>query len=408
MKAATKTIALIDWNWMGHHPTYFTHFAAAMAEAGAEVAPFCADPDDFARRLAGIDLGKELLLRIARAEKVEAPRRSNFRPARWRGIYEARKFFGGLGKQLRAWETNQGRKIYLVFFACIYDRQFEHLRCAERLFRFPWAGLYLHARSFRMPGSPVPYLGGLPCPERIFDSPSLRAAAVLDEGAAEPLGKITGGKPVLVFPDTTMESLPKEPLNEGLAGKIKNFAVGRSIVSLTGHLQWTKGMDVFTQAAGHPNMQDIFFFLGGELNWTQISENDKAKLLQSWERLPNFYAHLQHLPELTMNSVYSVSDVVVAAYREFPNSSNALTKAAVFQRPIVVSDGYLMAQRVRKFGLGEVIPEGDAEALVAALRRMLVPGYSDELHGRARWKEYREAHSLVRLTKVIKELLEAV
>lgn len=32
-----KTVALIDWNWHGHHPTYFTHFAVAMAEVSAEV-----------------------------------------------------------------------------------------------------------------------------------------------------------------------------------------------------------------------------------------------------------------------------------------------------------------------------------------------------------------------------------
>ncbi len=400
-----QTIALIDWNWIGHHPTYFTHFAAALAETGSEVVPLCADPDDFAKRVASLDLGEEAGARIAPAEKVEGPRPSNFRPARWRGIYEARKFFGSLGKQLRAWETNHGRQIDLVFFACIYDRQFEHMRRAEGLFRFPWAGLYLHARSFRMPGSPVPYLGGLPCPERIFNSPSLRAAAVLDEGVAEPLGKITGCKPVLVFPDITVRDLPPDNGQSGLARKIKDFAAGRSIVALTGHLQWTKGIDVFTETVAHPDMKDVFFFLGGEVNWGQISRAEKSKLHQAWEELPNLYAHLQHLPELTMNSIYAASDVVVAAYRSFPNSSNALTKAAVFERPIVVSDGYLMAERVRRYQLGEVIPEGDAEALVAALRRILQPSYGAELRSRARWQEYREAHSVARLNEVFRDLV---
>jgi glycosyltransferase involved in cell wall biosynthesis len=401
-------VALVDWNWMGHHPTYFTHFAAAIAEAGAEVVPFCADPADFAQRLAGLDLSKGVLDHVAHAQTVEGPRPSNFRPARWRGIYEARKFFGGLGKQFRAWETKHGRKIDLVFFACIYDRQFEHFVRAERLFGFPWAGLYLHARSFRMPGSPVPYLGGLPCPERIFDSPSLRAAAVLDEGAAEPLGKIMGGKPVLLFPDITVRGLPPDNDQSGLARKIKDFAAGRPIVSLTGHLQWTKGIDVFTEAAAHPDMKGVFFFLGGEVNWGKISCTEKAKLHQAWEELPNLYAHLQHLPEPTMNSIYAASDIVVAAYRSFPNSSNALTKAAVFERPIVVSDGYLMAERVRGFGLGEVIPEGDTEALVAALRRMLAPGYLEELRGRAHWKDYREAHSVGRLKNAMEEMVAAL
>lgn len=401
-----NTIALIDWNWTGHHPTYFTYFAAAMAEAGAYVVPLCADPDNFLKRLGNAPLPAVVCERIAAPVRIAGPAASRFRPTRWRGHYGAWRFFGSLGKQLRRWERQHGRKIDLVFFACIYDRQFEHFRFAERWFGYPWSGLYLHARSFRMPGSPVPYLGGLPCPEKIFSSPILRAVAVLDEKAVEPLAKITGGKPVSVFPDITVEELPPGGLENGLAHKIKAFAAGRPVVSLTGHLQWTKGLDVFTAAAGHPDMANVCFFLGGEVNRGQMSPVEREKMEKAWEELPNVLCHLQHLPEQTMNAVYAVSDVVVAAYREFPNSSNALTKAAVFERPIVVSDGYLMAERVRDFGLGEVIPEGDAGALVAALRRMLQPKYGDELRVRARWKDYRESHSVQGLNKVFRDLMK--
>jgi len=299
-----------------------------------------------------------------------------------------------------------GKKLIWPFFACIYDRQFQHFRFAERWFGYPWAGLYLHARSFRMPGSPLPYRGGPPCPEKIFSSPLLRAAAVLDEKAVEPLQKIASGKPVFVFPDVTVEDLPPDAASKGLAAKIKEFASGRPIVSLTGHLQWTKGFDVFTQVASRSEMRDVFFFLGGDLSWAEIPPADMQELQRAWEECPHLYVHLQHLPEPSMNSVYAVSDVVVAAYRAFPNSSNALTKAAVFERPIVVSDGYLMAERVRDFGLGEVIPDGDAGALVAALRRMLQPKYGDELRVRARWKDYRESHSVQGLNKVFRDLMK--
>ncbi len=390
---------------MGHHPTYFTHFAAAIAEVGADVVPFCADPEDFLERVGHASLPTVVRQRIAGPVRVAGPQPSGFRPARWRGHYEALRFFGGLGKQLRAWEHQHGRKIDLVFFACIYDRQFENLPLAERWFRYPWSGLYLHARSFRMPGSPIPYNGGLPCPEKIFNSPLLKAVAVLDEGAVEPLSKIIGGKPVLVFPDITVEDLPPDGTRSGLAGKIKAFAAGRPVVALTGHLQWTKGLDVFTAAAAHPDMKEVCFFLGGEFNWTEITRAERERMERAWEELPNMFCHFQHLPEQTMNAVYTVSDVVVAAYRAFPNSSNALTKAAVFERPIVVSDGYLMAERVRCYGLGEVIPEGDAEGLVAKLGQMLQPSYREELRARARWVEYRETHSVARLNEVFRELV---
>jgi len=405
-----RTIALIDWNSMGHHPTYFTHFATAMAEAGAgagaKVVPLYANPADFLKRLDQIALLPAVRERVAEPVQVSGPIPSRFRPSRWRGQYEAWRFFRGLGKELRAWERQHKCKIDSVFFACIYDRQFEHFRFAERCFGFPWSGLYLHARSFRMPGSPIPYTGGLPCPEKIFSSPLLKAVAVLDEGAVEPLAQITGGKPVLVFPDVTVEDLPAGGVESGLARKIKAFAAWRPVVSLTGHLQWTKGLDVFTAAAGHPDMQDVCFFMGGEINWRGISAQERRRLQQQWEDLPNFLGYFQRIiSEETVNAVIRMSDIVVAAYQSFPNSSNILTKAAVFERPIVVSDGYLMAERVREYHLGEVVPEGDTDALVAALRRMLQPGYHEESRSRARWRAYREAHSLRRLTDVFRNLM---
>lgn len=402
----TKTIALIDWNWMGHHPTYFTHFAAAMAKAGADVVPFSADPEDFLTLVGKSSLPAAVRGRIAEPVRVAGPVSSRFRPARWRGRYDAWRFFGSLGKRLRTWEHKHGRKVDLVFFACIYDRQFEYFRLAQRQFGYPWAGLYLHARSFRMPGSPLPYTGGLPCPEKIFSSSSLKAVAVLDEGACKALAKITGDKPVLVFPDFTVNGLPPGGVQTGLARKILTFAAGRPVVSLTGHLQWTKGLDVFTAAAAHPEMKDVCFFLGGEINLAEIAPTEKKRMQKAWEELPNVFSHFQRIvSEKDLNSIIALSDVVVAAYRSFPNSSNILTKAAVFERPIVVSDGYLMAERVRCYELGEVIPEGDAKALVAALRRMLEPNYREELRNRARWQEYRNTHSVQRLNEVFRELL---
>ena len=408
MNYAQKTIALIDWNWGGHHPTYFVRYAEAISISGNRVVPFCPDPQDFEKRLLENLISAESLKRICKPLKLHGPKTTSRLPASIRGIFDACRFFWGLGKTLRTWEKNEKEKIGLAFFGCIYDRQFEYFRFAEKLFRFPWAGLYLHARSFRLPGSPVPYCGCMPCPEKIFISPNIRAIAVLDEFAVEPLKKLSKGKSVFVFPDITSEKLPDDCDGQGLTHKLKNMAAGRPIVSLTGHLQWTKGLDTFTDSASHPEMKEIFFFLGGDINWTEISPQEKIRLQKKWECLPNFYAHLQPLPETTMNSVYLASDVIFAAYKSFPNSSNALTKSAYFERPIVVSEGYLMAERVREYSLGEVIPEGEVESLVATLKVMLSDKYRVLLSKRARWREYREIHSWNNLKKTMKELLAEI
>ena len=93
-----------------------------------------------------------------------------------------------------------------------------------------------------MPGSPIPYVGLLPCPEKFFTLKSVNSVAVLDEGAVPPLQKLAAGRPVVTFPDFTDIHLPpKGDSAWGLANKIRECARGRPVVSLVGHLQTDKG-----------------------------------------------------------------------------------------------------------------------------------------------------------------------
>ena len=409
MKTA-KTVALVEWAWAGHHPTYFTHFAAALAEAGSTVVPICPNPQDFSERLETLQLSDSVARRIGKAESLPVVVKwTRVLPRIVRDKMYALVFFGRIAARLRAWEKRASAKIDLVFFTCVYDQTFREFPSVERLFGYPWAGLYLHVRSFRMPGSPVPYIGGLPCPEKFFSSKTLAAIAVLDEGAVAPLKKITGGKPIVVFPDLTSNEVPSSGASGwGLAEKADALARGRPIVLLAGHLRWTKGLEDFTTLALLPEMQDTFFLVAGDVSWAEVPEEKVKKLQRAWEEAPNIYAHLQRLPEATMNTLICRASVVFAAYRSFPNSSNVLTKVAEFERPIVVSDGFLMAERVREFGLGEVVAEGDVNGLSQALRWMVGPEYLGQLKKRARWAEYCSMHSAERLPDCFKQILESL
>lgn len=400
-----KTIALLDWNWMGHHPMYFTHFAAEMAQAGAQVVPFCAEPKDFLNRLERQDLPQAVRGRVANPQKIAGPVWLPARPALWRSYYQSWRFFLGLGHQLRAWESDNRRKIDLVFFACIYDRQFDHFGAPWRLQGYPWSGLYLHARSFRLPGTEIPGWWGVPIPETIFSGRKLRSVAVLDEGVVEPLKQLTGNKPVFVFPDITDESVGQIP--QGLGTKLKTLASRRPLVSLSGYLQKTKGVQDFVSLARRPSLQHAIFVLAGSISWHGFSQAEREAVDVAVRQAPNISSHFEVLPEPEMNGLIVSSDVIFAAYRDFPNSSNLLTKAAVFERPILVSDGHLMAERVKTFALGEVASEGDLEGLGTKLEKMLAPDYFDNLRQRALWAEYRQAHSVEQLRSVIRTLLDA-
>lgn len=402
-------MALIDWNWNGHHQSSFILYAAALADLGFRVLPFCPAPDELPNLLALSPVGGSptALARIEPPQRIALPPLGRFRPGRLRPVIQAVRHFGGLSRRLRQWERKAGTRVDLVFFACIYDHNFEWLRFAAPVFNYPWSGLYLHARSFRMPGSPIPYVGRLPCPERIFSLPSLHSVAVLDEKAVAPLRRITANKPVVRFPDLTDVSLPPERDPAwGLANKVREFARGRPVVSLLGHLQRTKGLEEFTLAAQDPSLRGLFFFLGGEVNWSEIGKSARDAMLAAWERSPNIYAHLQRIAdERTFNAVITSSDVIYAAYTDFPNSSGLLSKAAFFERPVVVSEGYLMAERTREFGLGEIVRERDLAGIKTALRRL---GGLEPLSGASpgrNWRGYQQAHSYQQLVECFANLL---
>lgn len=407
--AKLSTIALVDWNWLGHHPTYFVNYAAALAELGHRVVPFGPSSGEAQELLAGLRLDAAVAHRIAPVVPVHCPPPSGLRPTRWRGYHDALRVFGGLGRQLRRWERENGRKIDLVFFCCMYDRRFRHFGLIERFFGFPCAGMYMEGRFFHLPGVPVPYGNGMPCPDKFLTSPLVDAVAVLDPAVVEPMRRLTGGKRVVVFPDVTHESpVPPGDPAWGLACKVEAFAAGRPVVGLLGHLQWTKGLEEFTALARHEALKDVVFLLAGEVNWSELGGAKQAALRLAWERTPNVFTHFQPLPEPTMNAAMASCRVVFAAYRQFPNNSNILTKASVCERPLLVSDGYLMGNRVKEYGLGEVVPEGDVEAMAAAVRRMLDPGYAVHLKERARWADYRALHAAARLPQCFRELLGEV
>ena len=87
-----------------------------------------------------------------------------------------------------------------------------------------------------------------------------------------------------------------------------------------------------------------------KINWQEISEADKQWLLQKWEDNQNIFTHFQRLSsEVILNQVIVESDIIYTAYSDFPNSSNILTKAALLKRPVVVSEGHLMAELVRDY-----------------------------------------------------------
>lgn len=398
MKNMTPSIALVDWNWKGHHPTYFKSLLEGFVKAGCRVAAFC--PAEGWEEMAQITSKYEhVSLYLCRYHHPKGRL-----PTWFRDREHAWRLFGGLTGSFRKWERDHAASLDLVFFSTIYDFEFETIGFSKPWFSRPWSGIYLHARAFRMPGSPMPYFNRPPCPEKIFTHPALSSTCLIDEGAVVPMRALTKGKSAIEFPDITGTEIELPLEGYTLAGKLRCFANGRKTVVCLGHLQKTKGLIELCQVASDPRCADICFFFGGEVSWSDLNPDEVRFIQRTWEQSPNVLTHLTRLRDATMNALIRTADVVFAAYTNFPNSSNVMTKAAMLERPILVSDGHLMAERVRKWRLGAVVPEGSAEAMIVEIRRLCDEGGDPG----ADYKAYYANHSPEALHIALEKVVKAI
>jgi hypothetical protein len=393
-----KTVALVDWNWKGHHPTYFHKLIEGFLGTGVRVLALCPaeSVEEVRRTMEGSNL-----LTVLPCRYYQARRRL---PGFLRTREHARRVFGGLEQSFRTWERAEGAKIDLVFFSTIYDFEFETIGQAMPWFSRPWSGIYLHARAFRMPGTLMPFVNRLPCPEKIFTTSSMSSVCLIDEAAVTPMQALAKGKPAFEFPDITGTEIESPLDGESLAGKLLRFANGRKIVVCLGHLQKTKGLLELCKIANDPRASNICFFFGGEVNWSDLTPDEIRFIQTTWEQCSNVLTHLARLSDKTMNSLIQAADVIFAAYTNFPNSSNIMTKAALLERPLVVSDGYLMAERVRKYRLGAIAPEGSVEDIVKQIVHLCKHGGDPA----ANYQEYYAKHSPEALQAAVAKVVEAI
>ncbi len=403
-------IAIAEWNWVGHHPTYFAHFVLALEELGADVLAMCPDPQE------ALDMVAELRQQRASSRRAEGT-------TEFRGLVEAiprlRKLLRGqIGEIDRAvrhfrtiegiaakWQLESGKRIDSLFYACVYDWDFQWFHCARPFLRLPWCGLYLHAQSLRRPGLVNPRTGRVPSPNQIFSGRLCKGLAILDENIVEEMAAITR-KPVAVFPDFADERMPKKPAEQNLARQLREWAAGRPIVGLFGFLQPSKGVVPFLQAASHPGMANVCFAIGGEFHWALFSQEEKSLICRVLANSPNTWSHLMRIPdEAQLNSLLAACDVLCASYLDFPHSSGMVTKAAMLGKPLIVSDGYLMAERVRRFRMGEVVPQADPAALAAAINKITKHPADWQAVNCPRWPEFMQEHSFERLKDAFRKIL---
>lgn len=394
--APPLVVALIDTRWVGHHPTFFREFAASLRRLGHRVIALCPEPaelpgDDgvFAAEFSGLHGSLWSAFDNDPATTLY----------RW---WAARRALD-LAEDRSGWSTD------VVFFPYLdnFLRFLPSPTAPDLILGRPWSGLYFRNQHLGRPArTPQAWVRRLAKGDRLLKSGrALPFIGVLDERFNADLKRHTG-RDALPFPDITDETPPAA--DSTLSHTLRNMARGRPIIGLAGSLEKRKGLLTLLRAAEASAAagDDWFFAAVGPMADGTFSSEELAWIDSLRERLAgSLFVDMsrQRIPDgAPYNSVFSTFALSWAAYEDFQGSSNTLTKAALFEVPVVATAGECIGARVDAFALGATFPEGDASAARAAIARVLAEERTGVRRG---YEAYRQFHSRPSLDATFSRLL---
>lgn len=384
MTADCKTIALYDSNHHGHHPTYQKLITKMLLENGYTVWLVCSGVEEVIQWLKD-HCTADMLRQLTYLPVSAVPLGNIVRKRLW-GMRNWKNAAGCI----QGLETKKGVKPDLVFFLKVDDfvKGFLTGRWVDRVFPYNWSGIYIHLR-FPEKYKLTFFRKRFYQPFAAFASSRCRRIATLQEDAADRLRRLTS-KPIDILPDVTDES---PPAANRLTEQILQRAKGRKIIGLIGGQDRRKGSFLLFDIARRCRHKNNWFFLFcGKMNYAK-SDREIESLKEiigdqgAWE---NCFFHFEHLPEEShFNAVVDMCDVIFAVYRNFPFSSNIMTKAALFGKPMVVSAGKLMAHRLNKFGLGTSCEPDNIKTCIGAIEKAI-----DDSPPSKNYRNYLGSHSI--------------
>lgn len=395
-----KTIYLVDPYWTGHHLTYIKLFAKSLLSSGHRVVTLCPKSDEVSAW--GVNHLPAVQVDRLHTVEFEAPKNGFMRRS---SMVRSFILWRHTEKTIAQAVHDNTHHPDLVFFCWIDSYLSRYLNGAlvDRLFPYLWSGLYFHPRHLRV----MRPKGRFVRSERdlIFSARNCLAVAVLDEGIQDSL-QHRCQKPVISFPDIADVSLPE--MEYEVQTQIREQAHGRAVIGLLGSLEQRKGLLDLLEIAQQSHDRDWFFVFAGDLCELEFTPDDRQTIHAIAEySASNCLFFSEYIPdEQKFNAIFNTCDVIFAAYRNFPHSSNMLTKAAFFKKPLLVSGGYCMAERVNQFSLGLVVEVGDIDGYIEALNRLTSGAWVENLYPKPDFGAYYHLHSPDRLQQSLDQLMD--
>ncbi|MBY2921238.1 glycosyltransferase family 4 protein [Rhizobium leguminosarum] len=255
----------------------------------------------------------------------------------------------------------------------------------------PWGGILFHPRS----GESLQTNG----PEQYLLTPGARGALFLVPEAAEDYRAACDTLSVAVVPDVADLEPAEKP--SAIAQSIRTRAGDRTVVLQIGTLTPHKGILDLLEVVPRVDPRRFFFAFVGKV-YDETFGDDADRIRDFFSNPPeNVLMYNGFIDdERDYNSVVASADVAFAVYRNFPNSSNILTKAAEFNIPLVVSDRYMMGRLIREYDIGIAVPEGNPDLILTALITAAEREWPAE-----NFQAYVRERSIERLKMVLEEAI---
>ena len=344
-----RIIFIVENKWGGHHPTYILHLTESFVKLGCQVVLSLPEqvPQSYIQTLHhSIKVHQE----TTQPEKI-------FDIAFW-------KWLAGMVHQFQAYSGVQPSLVFIPYLdQALYPayNRFPLIKKSlfDRIVRFAWTGLFFH-----------PKFNLYPLSEGIFRYKSCHSLALLDSRETDRINQSLPDKKAVLLPDFAdleIHSSPPPFINDILAR-----AAGRPIVALAGVLARRKGIITMADIAQLAKPDDFYFVACGKLQDDDFSvaelnrlkalnQNPSRNLLITDEFLPT---------EADFNALIQASAIVFLGYQDFPHSSNVMTKAAHFQKPVLCMESSYMGYLTKKHNLGLTFPELDPAAGLQALMQL--------------------------------------
>ncbi len=304
-----------------------------------------------------------------------------------------------------------------VFLPYVYEEEFGKLASALfRLLGISWGGLCSEGRWVRHPEKFQRETAS------VFQSRALRHEnfrkalhrsrvkvwGVLDEKVETALNEgfevflPEGGRAIRV-PEVVAEN-EEQPISEPMRRKILEWANGRKIVSIVGFLKSGKGLVQFCELA-ESEPEGYCFLIAGRISWESYTAAESDLIRRTIMTCPALCAYQDNrLADEYFNAALSVADLLFMRYQDWTNSSNMLSQAVRFEVPVVVESGYLLADRVARFGLGIVVDSSSPGREILPAE----PSKLSRIRETADWDGYRSEHNVGLFREVAKEMLEEI